>query len=263
MDVRPPALAGPWYPADPAALAQCVDGFLAAPEPRPAAPSPKALVAPHAGLVYSGPVAASAYARWTDPAIIERVVLLGPAHRVAFRGLCAPTVDAFATPLGPVPLDREALALLDDLPGVLRDDRPHAEEHSLEMHLPFLQRTLGEFRLVPLVVGAATTAEVREVLQRLWGGPETRIVVSSDLSHFHDHETAARLDRVTATAIETLDGDALDDHSACGRIPLRGLLAEARARGLQVETLDVRTSGDTAGDRRRVVGYGAWAFTDG
>ena len=259
MRLRPPALAGTWYPDDATALGDGVDAHLGA--AAPSGPAPKAVVAPHAGLVYSGPVAGVAYAELGQAAdVIERIVLLGPAHRVPVRGLCAPSVDGFVTPLGSIPLDRAAIADLADLPQVFVDDEPHRAEHSLEMHLPFLQRSVGDFTLIPLVVGSATSAEVAQVLQRLWGGPETRIVISSDLSHFHDYATACIRDRQTTEAIEALDGQRLHDDSACGRVPLRGLLRIARERKMTVKTLDVRNSGDTAGSRDRVVGYGAWGL---
>jgi hypothetical protein len=217
---------------------------------------------PHAGYVYSGPVAASAYALLAPlRGRVRRVVLLGPAHRVWLRGLAAPVADAFATPLGVVPIDANALALLADLPQVLRSEQAHAQEHSLEVQLPFLQAALGEFELVPLVVGDASAEEVAQVLERLWFGNETLLVISSDLSHYLDYESARRMDASTCAAIEQLRGEALHEESACGRVPVRGLLLAARRRGLAPRTLDLRNSGDTAGDRRRVVGYGAWAFT--
>jgi AmmeMemoRadiSam system protein B len=254
-------VAGFFYPEDPAELSAQIDGMLAAAAPAPGQRAPKALVVPHAGTVYSGPIAASAYARLAPLAgRVLRVVLLGPAHRVWLRGLAAPRAEAFATPLGVVPIDREAIGAIENLPQVALSDAPHAGEHSLEVQLPFLQRVLGRFRLVPLVVGEASAEQVAEVIERLWGGPESLLVVSSDLSHYHDYATARRLDRATCAAIEALEPGALGEHSACGRVPLRGLLQAARAHGLAVETLDLRSSGDTAGDRERVVGYGAWAF---
>ena len=250
-----------FYPGDPAVLRAEVDEHLKAANTSETR-GPKAIVAPHAGYVYSGPIAGTAYAALAaDRDTIERVVLLGPAHRVFVRGLCAPTVDAFETPLGTVPIDRAALESLRDLPQVVFDDHPHAGEHSLEVQLPFLQRALGDVLLVPLVVGAATAEQVGEVLDRLWGGDETRIVISSDLSHYHDYETARRHDRATTEAIERLDPQGLDEDSACGRVPLRGLLASARRRGLHARTLDLRNSGDTAGGKDRVVGYGAYVFS--
>jgi AmmeMemoRadiSam system protein B len=260
--VRTPAVAGLFYPGDPAELAAAVDACLAqAPRPRRGEPAPKALVVPHAGYVYSGPVAASAYARIAPHAgTIRRVVLLGPAHRVWLRGLAAPRAEGFATPLGVVPIDGEAIDAVAALPQVEVSDAPHAGEHSLEVQLPFLQRVLGAFALAPFAVGDASAEEVAEVIERLWGGPETLVLVSSDLSHYHDYATARRLDRAACAAIEALDAARLGPDSACGCVPLSGLLRVARAAGLRAETLDLRSSGDTAGGRDRVVGYGAWAF---
>lgn len=257
--VHKPAVAGLFYPAEPETLRTQIASFLAnAPA---AAAVPKAIIAPHAGYVYSGAIAASAYAR-LKPArgTIRRVVLLGPSHRVAFHGLAAPSADAIETPLGQIPVDRAALQQLADLPQFVISDPAHAREHSLEVHLPFLQEVLGEFSLVPLAVGDATPVEVAEVLERLWGGPETLIVVSSDLSHYHDYDTARKLDRVTSNAIEQLRYQDLDYDSACGRVPVSGLLYLAQRRGLTAETIDLRNSGDTAGPRDQVVGYGAYVF---
>jgi AmmeMemoRadiSam system protein B len=255
---RPPAVAGLFYPDDPAALSRAVDAFVAAAAP-PAGPAPKAVIAPHAGYVYSGPVAGSAYAPLLPArGSIERVVLLGPSHRMALRGLAVPGADRFATPLGDVPVDREALERALALRQVRRDDAPHALEHSLEVHLPFLQRVLDRFALAPFAVGDASADEVAEVIELLWGGPETLVVVSSDLSHYHPYAAARRLDAETARAIEALRPEALGPDSACGRVPIRGLLVVARRRGLHVRAVDVRSSGDTAGSRDAVVGYGAF-----
>jgi AmmeMemoRadiSam system protein B len=223
-------------------------------------PCPKALVVPHAGYIYSGPVAATAYAQLAErKAEIRRVVLLGPSHRVPFRGLAVPSVDAFATPLGALAIDQAAIARILRLPQVVVSDEAHVEEHSLEVHLPFLQTVLEQIALVPIVVGEATAEEVAAVLDVLWGGEETLIVVSSDLSHYHDYATAKRLDRVTTEAIEALRHD-IDPEQACGCRPLNGLLVAAAAHHLSVRTLDLRNSGDTAGTRDRVVGYGAYAL---
>jgi AmmeMemoRadiSam system protein B/AmmeMemoRadiSam system protein A len=263
---RPAAVAGSFYPAAPQALrAALADhlGAAAAAPPRPA--RPKMLLVPHAGYRYSGDVAALAYAplaRWRGQ--VRRVVLLGPTHRVALRGLAAPTVDAFATPLGRVPLDHDALAGLADLSQVVRTDLPHVDEHSLEVQLPFLQAVLGDgFTLVPLAVGAASAAEVAEVLERLWGGDETLIVVSSDLSHYLAYEEAQSRDRATVKHIMALESD-LHGHQACGAAPLNGALRLARRHGLQPRLLGLRNSADAAGmtgaDRDRVVGYAAIAF---
>lgn len=259
MRLRPAAVAGHFYPADPTRLAAVVDEHLAGASTPPGRP-PKALIAPHAGYVYSGPVAASAYACWRRLAgKVQRLLLLGPAHRVAVRGLAVPSVAAFDTPLGPIPIDRAALAAVGTLPQVIVSDAAHAHEHALEVHLPFLRAVLGDFALVPFAVGQASDGEVAEVIDRLWGGPETRIVISSDLSHFHDYETARQIDRATVSAIERIEPAGLGRDSACGRVPIRGLMQLAERRRLTIETLDVRNSGDTAGGRDRVVGYASFA----
>ena len=257
-EAREPAVAGLFYPRAPAALRSTVEDFLKD-QPR-LATRPKALVVPHAGYIYSGPVAATAYAQLVKGrAEIRRVVLLGPSHRVAFRGLAVPSVDAFVSPLGTVTVDRAAVDKILHLPQVLVSDEAHLEEHSLEVHLPFLQIVLDEIALVPIVVGEASAAEVAAVLELLWGGDETLIVVSSDLSHYHDYATAQRLDRATTDAIEALRRD-IHPEQACGCRPLNGLLAAAATHELSVQTLDLRNSGDTAGTRDQVVGYGAYAL---
>ena len=257
--VRAPAVAGLFYPGEAPALRTQL-GQLLADNPTEGA-APKALIAPHAGYVYSGPIAARAYNRAAlRAATVQRVVLLGPAHRVALRGLALPTVDAFGTPLGDVPLDRDAVANIADLPQVTRSDAAHALEHSLEVQLPFLQFLLAGFTLVPLVVGSTTTDEIAEVVSKLWGGDETLVVISSDLSHYHAYETARDLDADTAQRIEAC-AVPIPDEQACGAYPINGLLSVARNRQLRVERLDLRNSGDTTGDKRRVVGYGAWSFT--
>lgn len=257
--VRPPAVAGMFYPADAAELQAQIDSFLR--EATPVGTPPKAVIAPHAGYIYSGPIAASAYVRLRPLSdTVSRVVLLGPSHRVAFRGLAASSASAFRTPLGDIPLDAEALDNLRDLPQVRVLDQAHALEHSLEVQLPFLQTVLKDFKLVPLVVGDATYAEVAEVLERLWGGPETLIVISSDLSHYHDYATARRMDTATSQAIAALQPERLDYEDACGRTPVGGLLTAARAHGLHAEIVDLRNSGDTAGPRDQVVGYGAYVL---
>lgn len=259
--LRPPAVAGLFYPADPAQLHENVQAYLRASNAPDAEPNPKAIIAPHAGYVYSGPVAASAYARLLPARDhIQRVVLLGPSHRVPFHGLATSGAEAFVTPLGQIPLDRHTITRLDDLPQVQRLDTAHAEEHSLEVHLPFLQETINNFQLVPLVVGDARPVEVAEVLEQLWGGTETLIVISSDLSHYHDYATAQRLDRDTSTAIEHLRAEFIHSENACGCVPISGLLYLARERGLHARTIDLRNSGDTAGPRDKVVGYGAYVF---
>ena len=260
--VRPPAVAGFFYPDDPRELAESVSGFLAEAARRDRLPcAPKALIVPHAGYVYSGPIAASAYTQWAGlHSKVQRVVLLGPSHRVAHRGLAATSATRFDTPLGDIPIDRAAEDSALALPQVQILDAAHAEEHSLEVQLPFLQLVLGDFALAPFSVGDATVEEVAEVLELLWGGDETRIVISSDLSHYNAYERAQRFDAETTHAIEELRPEALDYDSACGRLPVGGLLRVARQKGLGVTTLDLRNSGDTAGSRDRVVGYGAYAL---
>jgi predicted class III extradiol MEMO1 family dioxygenase len=231
-----------FYPADPVELREMVQGFLA--HAGKGGKLPKAIISPHAGFIYSGPIAASAYARlYNGRDRIERVVLLGPSHRVPFQGLALTDAELFQTPLGQIPIDQEAQGLIRDLPQVKLLRAAH-------------------FKLVPLVVGEASGEEVAEVLQRLWGGAETLIVISSDLSHFHDYLTARKMDSATSEAIVTLHPEAIGYEDACGRIPVKGLLTLAQRVGLQGELIDLRNSGDTAGSKDQVVGYGAYAFSE-
>lgn len=262
QQIRPPAVAGLFYPAEAAQLHQQVEALLAAAQPA-SGPPPKALIVPHAGYVYSGPIAASAYAQLAPIAQrIRTVVLLGPAHRVALRGLALPAATHFATPLGTVEIDSEAVARLRGLPQVIVSDTAHAAEHSLEVHLPFLQSLLPKFLLLPLVVGQADRSDVSQVLDRVWGGEDTLIVISSDLSHYLGYDQARATDRATAQAILDLRPH-IDPHEACGAHPINGLLESAPRHGLRATLLDLRSSGDTSGERGRVVGYGAFAFTPG
>jgi AmmeMemoRadiSam system protein B len=260
--VRPPAVAGRFYPSDAVELRELIHSFLDS-APAPSGPAPKAIIVPHAGYIYSGPIAATAYARLRPGReVIKRVVLLGPAHFVAFRGLATTSANGFGTPLGVVPVNAEAVRKLAEFPQVTVLDAAHAPEHSLEVQLPFLQAVLGDFSVVPLVVGEAEVDEVRPVLDAVWGGPETCFVISSDLSHYHDAETARQLDRLTAIAIEAMKPESIVEDGACGRIPVCGLLRAAAAHRLSAKTLDLRNSGDTGGPRDRVVGYGAFAFEE-
>jgi AmmeMemoRadiSam system protein B len=260
IKVRPTAVAGAFYPGDRDRLAATVDGLLAS-APQGTGKVPKALVVPHAGYPYSGPIAASAYARLRGAASsLRRVVLLGPAHRVRLRGLALPDVEGLATPLGILPVDEEGAAAVSRLPQVTSSALPHAQEHSLEVQFPFLQRVLPGVPLVPLVVGSASAEQVAEVIELLWERDGTLIVVSSDLSHYLPYDEARAVDRETADRILALDAEHLDTDHACGAIPMSGLLLAARRRGLRAQELDLRNSGDTAGDRSQVVGYGAFAF---
>jgi AmmeMemoRadiSam system protein B len=266
LPVREPAVAGLFYPGDASELAAMLDALLAAARTRtPAEPvttAPKALIAPHAGYVYSGPTAALAYAQLalaTQP--IRRVVLLGPVHRVPIRGLALPGARAFATPLGEVPVDLDGARAVARLPQVVTSAAAHALEHSLEVHVPFLQTVLEEFVLLPLAVGDVSPDGVSEVLDVAWGGPETLVVVSSDLSHYLPYADACTVDERTVERILALDGT-LSHHDACGATPVNGLLDTARRRGLRPHLLESCNSGDTAGDKRRVVGYAAVALTE-
>nr|VFK55081.1 MAG: hypothetical protein BECKTUN1418F_GA0071002_106213 [Candidatus Kentron sp. TUN]VFK56869.1 MAG: hypothetical protein BECKTUN1418D_GA0071000_105413 [Candidatus Kentron sp. TUN]VFK60942.1 MAG: hypothetical protein BECKTUN1418E_GA0071001_106013 [Candidatus Kentron sp. TUN] len=271
--IRPPAVANRFYPGEPVALKETVREFLRefsknesaekerdAPD-SPSSTIPKAIIAPHAGFIYSGPTAGAAYGRLVPAhANIRRVVLLGPSHYIRFRGLATTSADFYHIPLGDISVDRTAIARLADLPQVVLLDEAHVSEHSLEVHLPFLREVLDDFMLVPLVVGETHPEEVAEVLERLWGNSDTLVVISTDLSHYLTYERAKQQDSITAHAIETLDTTAIHPEDACGRNPINGLLHFAKQQGMTVQRLDLRNSGDTAGDKKRVVGYGAWAF---
>jgi AmmeMemoRadiSam system protein B len=258
---RPPAVAGRFYPGSPAQLGDCVEQLLAAAQA--ASEPPKGVIAPHAGYVYSGAIAATAYASLRARAReITKVVLLGPAHRVYIEGLALPNAERFATPLGDVPIDAELSRRVLELPFVRRSTQAHALEHSLEVHVPFLQAILPEFSLLPLVVGDATPEQVAEVLELCWGGPETAIVISTDLSHYHSYDEATALDRATAEWITRASEPGLDPRRACGARCVDGLIELGRRRPLRVELLDLRNSGDTAGPRDQVVGYAAFAVRE-
>jgi hypothetical protein len=259
--IRPAAVAGSFYPEDRTRLRQLIEGLLATTEAGAGA-APKAVIAPHAGYQHSGPIAASAFAQVPRGRAIRHVVILGPSHHVTFRGVALSRAVGFDTPLGAVPLDKEAAARLSGLPQARVFEEAHTYEHSLEVELPFLQSCLQDFAITPLVIGDASDEAVGELIDLLWGGPETLFVISTDLSHYYDYETASELDRRTARAIEQLRPEEIGPEHACGRVPVRGLLWAARRRGLRARTLDLRNSGDTAGPRESVVGYGAFAFAE-
>src|SRR5579871_1441702 len=262
--VRPAAVAGMFYPGDARTLAAEVEDLLGGVERlAPKLGFPKALVVPHAGYIYSGSVAACAYDELAAArGIVRRVVLLGPVHRVPVRGLAVPGAGTFATPLGTVPVDQAALSAVSDLPQVVKSDPAHALEHSLEVQLPFLQKMLGQFALAPFAVGDASVAEVAEVIERLWGGPETLVVISTDLSHYHAYEDARRIDRATIARIAGFASN-LSHDEACGATPLNGLLFLSKSKNLQIKLLAACNSGDTAGGKGQVVGYSSFGVYEG
>lgn len=258
---RPPAVADQFYPADATQLAALLQQMMAVAKPA-VQNKIKAMIVPHAGLVYSGPVAASAYQALKQQADkISRVVLMGPSHRVGFHGVATTSASEYSMPFGPVRIDRAATSLIATLPQVQQLDQAHQLEHSLEVQLPFLQTVLSNFTLVPLVVGECTANQVAEVLELLWDGEETLIVVSSDLSHYHSYEVATEMDRRTSDAILNLSPEDIHYADACGRNPVNGLLLAAKQHQLKSDLIDLRNSGDTAGTRDRVVGYGAYLFS--
>lgn len=255
--IRQPAVAGTFYPADSEKLQTMLSTYISA--AKSSDKIPKAMIVPHAGYIYSGEIAASAYARLKAGAdTIKRVVILGPSHRVGFKGLAVSHAEFFNTPLGKIPLDMKAIEKLLALPFVKYIDEAHYLEHSLEVQLPFLQTVLTEFKIIPIVAGEADAEQVSDVIELFYDDPETLIVISSDLSHYHDYDTANRLDKETNRKIEALEYQELDYSEACGRVVVKGLLALARKKLFSVKNIDLRNSGDTAGDKKRVVGYGAY-----
>lgn len=269
--IRPPAVAGTFYPADADLLRSEIDGLIDAALHSGIAQqetaTPKAIIVPHAGLMFSGSLAALGFA--TVRALkdtIKRIVIIGPAHRMAFQGIALARADQFATPLGNMRCDLPALQKALALPHVQMLDDAHTLEHGLEIELPFIQRLFGEqsdIGIVPLLVSRCSPRQVHEVIEKLWGGPETLIVISSDLSHFHDYDTAKKMDNRTRAMIENFDAENIDTNDACGALPVAGMLMAARNRGMKIKTLGMRNSGDVTGDKSRVVGYGAWAVYDG
>lgn len=256
---RLPAFAGTYYPENRQQLHQMIDQYLN--DAETSAKVPKAIIAPHAAYIYSGAVAASAYVRLTKAHdLISRVVLIGPSHRVDFKGLAVSKAKYFVTPFGSITVDQAAVATIAQLPFVEYLEQAHTDEHSLEVHLPFLQEMLDDFTIVPIVAGDASAEQVSLVIDALWGGEETLVVVSSDLSHYHDYATAKRLDLATSSVIEHLQYECLFNDAACGKVPVSGLLKLARDKDLTIKTIDLRNSGDTVGDKSKVVGYGAYVI---
>lgn len=258
--VRQPSVAGHFYPADQTILASTVNNLLNAAKTTNL-PAPKAIIAPHAGYIYSGPIAATIYKTISpNKNTIKRVVLLGPAHHLGFFGIAVTKIKYFATPLGTIPVDNESINSITNLEGIMLLEQAYNMEHCLEVQLPFLQQTLQNFSIVPCIVGNAKPIDVANLLLHLWGGTETLIVISSDLSHYHDYISAQKLDTATTAAIVNLRPEKIADDQACGRLPIKGLLLAAAKLKLQAQVLDLRNSGDTAGDKTRVVGYGAYYF---
>lgn len=259
-NVRQPNVAGTFYPAEREVLKATIKDLLAKASISNL-PAPKAIIAPHAGYIYSGPIAATIYKTLLPQRdVIKRVVLLGPAHRVAFEGIAITNMDSFRTPLGNVAVDKESNAIISKLLQVNFFESAYDMEHCLEVQLPFLQSILSRFTIVPCIVGNSSPTAVAEVIKALWGDPTTLIVISSDLSHYLDYSTAQRLDSKTNEAIKKLLPDDIHHNQACGSLPIRGLLLAAQQLQLKATTLDLRNSGDTAGDHNRVVGYGAYHF---
>jgi AmmeMemoRadiSam system protein B len=264
MRARAPAVAGMFYSDKPQELAATVTSYLAAADPGASRKPPKAVVAPHAGYIYSGPIAGSAYASLaTREKSIERIVLVGPSHRVAFPGLATSRAPMFETPLGPIHVDREAVAALSDQSLAREFEPAHQNEHSLEVQLPFLKHCFPDARIVPILAGDDDWQAAAKAIDLLWGGDETAVVVSSDLSHYHDYPTAQRIDAATAKSLESLAAGQIDFEQACGATAVNALLSVAASKGMGCATLDLRNSGDTAGSRDRVVGYGAFAIGPG
>jgi len=256
--IRPAAVAGMFYSDDPDQLGSDISYYLQHAEALPE-PAPKAIIVPHAGYIYSGPIAASAYKQLE--AIrhkIKQVVLLGPSHRVALNGIATPDADYFSTPLGNIKINRPLCEKFENYDFVQRSIAAHSQEHSLEVQLPFLQKVLNEFELTPLVVGSCNANDIAQLLDTVWNNDDTIIVISSDLSHYHDYLTATKLDQHTSAAIENLQPENISYDDACGRSPLNGLLTLAKQKHSSIQTIDLRNSGDTAGDKQRVVGYGAY-----
>jgi AmmeMemoRadiSam system protein B len=259
--IHPAAVAGAFYPGEAARLAEEVDRLLAAAPRSPTPAIPRALIVPHAAYDYSGAIAAAGFARLaTGRDRLRRVVVVGPAHRAFVHGLALPEAEALSTPLGTVPIDHEAARRLEVFHQVQRSSRAHAREHSIEVQLPFLQRTLPGIQVVPLAVGDATAAEVAEVVDFLWDGPDTAVVVSSDLSHYLPYDAAREVDRATADRILRLDENPVDHDEACGATPVNGLVLAARRRGLAAELVALGSSGNSSFADEPVVGYGAFAF---
>ncbi len=261
INIRNPAVAGSFYPGTTEELNSSIQAYLDDAQTQSIQSKPRAMIVPHAGYIYSGPIAASAYSQLIPFAKqISKVVLLGPSHRVPLLGIATSSLDSFQTPLGNIPLDKPLIRKLEQLPFVQTHDDAHREEHSLEVQLPFLQKVLAEFTLVPLVIGQVDDHQVSDLIEYLWQEENTLFLISSDLSHYLDYERARECDQATSEAIAALTPQKIHYEQACGRSAIAGMLLSAKKHHLNVQMLDLRNSGDTAGTKDRVVGYGSWAF---
>ncbi len=260
--VRTTAVAGAFYPSEPEILSKDIQRYIEE-TPSVSLPVPKAIIVPHAGYEYSAGVAASAYKLLkSGRKSIKKVVILAPSHKIGFNGMALTKASAYETPLGNVEIDKEMNEQLLALPLVDYLEEAHKSEHSLEVQLPFLKEALDDFKLIPVITGNASPTDVETLLETVWGKKDTLIVISTDLSHYLPYNEACILDNKTKTAIENLDIDSIEQEQACGYVPLKGMLTIAKAKKMQVETLEVKNSGDTSGSKNRVVGYGAWAFLE-
>ena len=252
-------VAGMFYPGEEASLRQMVDGFIQ--KALSFDLRPRAIIAPHAGYIYSGSIAGTAYK--TIAAVrdqIENVIIMSPAHRFYLRGIALHMADAFATPLGNIPVNIGIVKKIKQFSSVQWEERSFIQEHGLETHLPFIQRAFKPgIKIVPMIVGECQESEVAEILESVWEDPRNFVIISSDLSHFHSYADAKKLDRNTVDLIQNLDSQSLDTEFACGHYPICGLLNLARNRKLKIKALDIRSSGDTAGSKESVVGYGSFA----
>lgn len=261
--IRPPAVAGMFYPDNPDILRDMIEQDLAQVTSTSVATVPKVLIVPHAGYIYSGSIVANAFVLLKPyRKLIKRVIIIGPSHRVGFNGVAISSADAFDTPLGVIPVDKEAQAKLSEMAGVHIIDQAHAAEHSLEVQLPFLQYILDKFTIIPIVAGDADPQLIAKIIKTLWGGSESLIVISSDLSHFHQYQAAQQLDQATSQAILDLNVNEIDSQHACGCVGIKGLLTFAHRHPLEASMIDLKNSGDTAGTKDSVVGYGAYLFTE-
>jgi AmmeMemoRadiSam system protein B len=260
---RSAAVSGLFYPDEPQILRDTIDTLLSQSAIKEQSTQVKAIIAPHAGYQYSGLTAARVYKQLqTLRDRIQRVVLLGPSHRVAFEGMALTEADFFETPLGQIKVNKDDYPQLLAMENMFVFEQAHVAEHCIEVQLPFLQRILNNFTIIPIVVGIADPHSVSNIIESLWGGDETLFVISSDLSHYQSYESAQQTDNETSRAILDLDFNAIQPNNACGCMAVNGLLNFAHRHPLTVKLIDQCNSGDTAGDKDKVVGYGSYLFEE-